>query len=446
MKVLIIDDERNICRLLKEISEEEGYSADVALNAKDGLTKIATYNPDMLFLDVKLPDKSGLDVLETIRNSGYVFPVVMISGHGNIPLAVKALKSGAADFLEKPLSLPMVRLTLQRNLKILRLTQGIRKLKKDAESKYRMVGVSNSIKELKNKIEKVAPTNSKVLIRGESGTGKELVAWAIHKQSKRKGNFIRFNSAAIPAELVESELFGYEKGAFTGAVGSKKGKIEEADEGTLFLDEIGDMNLSAQAKILRVIQEGEFERVGSNKSIRIETRVVAATHKNLEEMVKEGRFREDLYYRLNVVPIVIPPLRERVEDIPVLAQYFSKLFADEMNMPIKQISQDVLDNLVKVTFPGNVRQLRNLIERLYIFTDGPVININDLIINPDEFSSEHEFWTESVSYQVKKMNCEKRYLSEQLKKFEWNITKTAHALGLQQSNLSRKIKELGLKK
>ncbi len=445
MKVLIIDDEKNICRLLKEISEEEGYSADVAFTAEDGLKKLTSFNPDMLFLDVKLPDKSGLDLLEVIRNSGYSCPIVMISGHGNIPLAVKALKTGAVDFLEKPLSLPMVRLTLQRNLKILRLTQGIKKLQKDAESKYRMVGVSQSIKELKVRIERVAPTNSKVLIRGESGTGKELVAWAIHKLSGRKGNFIRFNSAAIPAELVESELFGYEKGAFTGAVGSKKGKIEEADGGTLFLDEIGDMNLSAQAKILRVIQEGEFERVGSNKPIRIETRVVAATHKNLEEMVSKGTFREDLYYRLNVVPITIPPLRERRDDIPVLAQYFSMLFANEMNMPVKQISDAVLESLCKVAFPGNVRQLRNLIERLYIFTDGPVIDKCDLAINPDEFSSEHEFWSESIPYQEKKAQCEKRYLSEQLKKYEWNITKTAHALGLQQSNLSRKIKDLGLK-
>ncbi|MDP8231850.1 MAG: sigma-54 dependent transcriptional regulator, partial [Candidatus Zophobacter franzmannii] len=372
MKVLIIDDERNICRMLKEISEEEGYLAETALTAKDGRELIDAFNPDMLFLDVKLPDMSGLDLLETIQNSGYNFPVVMISGHGNIQVAVQALKSGAMDFLEKPLSLPMVRLTLQRNLKILQLTQGMKRLQRDEESRYRMVGVSSVMQDLKNKISKVAPTNSKVLIRGESGTGKELIAWALHKQSKRKGSFIRFNSAAIPSELVESELFGYEKGAFTGAVGNKKGKIEEADGGTLFLDEIGDMGLSAQAKILRVIQEGEFERVGSNKSIRIETRVVAATHKNLEDMVTKGLFREDLYYRLNVVPLIIPPLRERKEDIPVLAQYFSKLYADEMNMPMKQLSEEVIHKLSNLAFPGNVRQLRNLMERLYIFSEGTI--------------------------------------------------------------------------
>jgi len=369
----------------------------------------------------------------------------MISGHGNIQVAVQALKSGAMDFLEKPLSLPMVRLTLQRNLKILQLTQGMKRLQRDEESRYRMVGVSSVMQDLKNKISKVAPTNSKVLIRGESGTGKELIAWALHKQSKRKGSFIRFNSAAIPSELVESELFGYEKGAFTGAVGNKKGKIEEADGGTLFLDEIGDMGLSAQAKILRVIQEGEFERVGSNKSIRIETRVVAATHKNLEDMVTKGLFREDLYYRLNVVPLIIPPLRERKEDIPVLAQYFSKLYADEMNMPMKQLSEEVIHKLSNLAFPGNVRQLRNLMERLYIFSEGTIIKPSDLTLNPDEMSSDHEFWEESVSFADKKKEFEKRYLQQQLNKFGGNITKTAHALGLQQSNLSRKVHDLNLK-
>ncbi|MBN2829356.1 MAG: sigma-54-dependent Fis family transcriptional regulator [Candidatus Cloacimonetes bacterium] len=445
MKVLIIDDERNICRMLKEIAEEEGYLAETAITAKDGRDLMDAFNPDMLFLDVKLPDKSGLDLLEELRKSGFTLPVVMISGHGNIPTAVKALKSGAVDFLEKPLSLPLVRLSLQRNLKILNLTQGLKKLQQDAESRYRMVGTSNIMEELVARIEKVAPTNSKVLIRGESGTGKELVAWAIHKKSGRKGNFVRFNSAAIPTELVESELFGHEKGSFTGAISSKKGKIEEADGGTLFLDEIGDMGLSAQAKILRVIQEGEFERVGSNKPIRIETRVVAATHKNLEEMVSKGLFREDLYYRLNVVPLNVPPLRERREDIPVLAQYFSKLYAEEMNVPVKQLSEDVLNKLKNLSFPGNVRQLRNLIERLYIFTEGSIIKPADLTLNPEEMASDNEFWEESISFCDKKHQFEKRYLQHQLNKFKGNITKTAHSLGLQQSNLSRKIRDLNLK-
>jgi two-component system nitrogen regulation response regulator NtrX len=306
-----------------------------------------------------------------------------------------------------------------------------------------MIGSSPQIKSVIKLIDKVAKTNSKVLIHGESGTGKELVAWAIHHKSDRRNNsFIRFNSAAIPNDLVESELFGYEKGAFTGADTFKKGKIEEADNGTLFLDEIGDMSLSAQAKILRVIQEGEFERVGSNKPIKIDARIIAATHKDLPELVRTGQFREDLYYRLNVVPIEVPALRDRISDIDDLAQHFSKLNAKEMKVSRKTFSKEALDYLKKQRFDGNIRELRNLIERIYIMFDEEMVDLEMLTILNIRSSKGDSFWEDTTTFSEKKIEFERKYLSIQLQKNDYSVSKTSSALGLQQSNLSRKLKDL----
>ncbi|HOD55500.1 MAG TPA: sigma-54 dependent transcriptional regulator [Candidatus Cloacimonadota bacterium] len=378
MKIFILDDEKNICISLKNILEDEGYACSYSTSVEEGRKIIEGNVPDLLLLDVQLKDGNGLDFLKQIKEVLPDLLVVMISGHSGIKEAVQAMKSGAFDFLEKPLNLTRVKLTVQNALSYSTLQEDYKILKESFNEQYRIIGSSQAIQEVLQLAQKVAKTNSRVLIRGESGSGKELLAYAIHNQSQRsKGPFIKFNSAAIPNELVESELFGYEKGAFTGAVKSKKGKLELADKGTLFLDEIGDMNLSAQAKILRVLQEGEFERVGSNEIIKIDTRIIAATHKNLEEMIENGLFREDLFYRLNVVPLISPALRERREDIPLLVEFFCHKFAAEFNLPLKTLSDGALRQIMNQEFKGNIRELRNLIERLYILR----ACANDICIN-----------------------------------------------------------------
>ena len=443
MKILVTDDEKNIVKLLKEIFEEDNHEVEVAYNGQQAIEKYKSFAPDVTFLDVKMPVLDGVMALEKIKTLNPEATVIMISGHSNIPIAVKSIKVGAYDFLEKPLSLPLIKVTLNKAIKHIRMNSKVNNLQHNLADRYKMIGDSIAMQKLNKLIEKVASTNSKVLIQGESGTGKELVAWAIHARSNRAdGSFIRFNSAAIPLELVESELFGYEKGAFTGAENSKKGKIEEADGGTLFLDEIGDMSLTAQAKILRVIQEGEFERVGSNKTIRVDARIVVATHKNLPQLIEEGKFREDLYYRLNVIPITVAPLRERTDDIITLTNYFSNLNAQEMKIAPKQFTDDALDYLRTLAFPGNIRELKNLIERLYIVAEADIID-SELLKNFYTPSINREkFWEETVNFADKKSEFEKRYFVTQLKKHDSNISRTSQALGLQQSNLSRKIKEL----
>jgi len=446
LKIFILDDEKNICISLKNILEDEGYACSYSTSVEEGRKIIEGNVPDLLLLDVQLKDGNGLDFLKQIKEVLPDLLVVMISGHSGIKEAVQAMKSGAFDFLEKPLNLTRVKLTVQNALSYSTLQEDYKILKESFNEQYRIIGSSQAIQEVLQLAQKVAKTNSRVLIRGESGSGKELLAYAIHNQSQRsKGPFIKFNSAAIPNELVESELFGYEKGAFTGAVKSKKGKLELADKGTLFLDEIGDMNLSAQAKILRVLQEGEFERVGSNEIIKIDTRIIAATHKNLEEMIENGLFREDLFYRLNVVPLISPALRERREDIPLLVEFFCHKFAAEFNLPLKTLSDGALRQIMNQEFKGNIRELRNLIERLYILSDGNVISESDLPL--PSIKSEHKdnsFWEITTSYQDKKEEFEFKYLSKQLEIHDFNVSRTANALGLQQSNLSRKLKELNI--
>ena len=446
MKILIIDDEKNICISLKNIFEDEGFQCEYAVTIEEGKKLVESYYPDLILLDVQLKDGNGLDLLKEIKENNKDTLVIMISGHSGIKEAVQAMRSGAYDFIEKPLNLARIKLTVQNALNFSTLQAEYQALKESYNEQYKIIGESQAIKEALQLAKKVAKTNSRVLIRGESGSGKELLAYAIHSQSARaNAPFIKFNSAAIPNELVESELFGSEKGAFTGAGKTKKGKLEMADKGTLFLDEIGDMNLSAQAKILRVLQEGEFERVGSNDVIKIDVRIIAATHKDLEEMIELKQFREDLFYRLNVVPIISPALRDRIGDIPLLVDYFCKKFAVELNLPLKKFSNEALKQLSVHQFKGNIRELRNLIERLYILCDDDIISEHDLpVLNHDPSQDSASFWDTTALFQQKKEEFEFRYFNRQFEIHGYNVSKTAHALGLQQSNLSRKLKELNI--
>lgn len=445
MKVLVIDDEMNICLSVKNILSDESYDCDYALTAQEGYKKFEEDTPDVVLLDVRLDGMNGLDLLRKLKTINPQAAVIMISGHSGISEAVEAMKLGAYDFLEKPLSLAKVKVTVNKAYEFKMMSQDYQRLKSKVDAAYQIIGESEPIKQLLTTIGKVAQTDAKILLRGESGTGKELVAYAIHTQSKRnKQPFIKFNSAAIPSELVESELFGYDKGAFTGAASNKEGKLEQANNGTLFLDEIGDMNLTAQAKILRVIQEGEFERVGSNKTRKINTRIIAATHKDLEDLVNKGEFREDLYYRLNVIPITVPPLRERAEDIPLLIEHFSLYFAQELQIPQKKFEPETMRMLQSWQYKGNVRELRNLIERIYILTEEAEISPGS-ISNLCRVESSPEFWNQTKPFKEIKREFEYKYLSTQLKMNDNNLSRTADALELQVSNLSRKLKELGIK-
>ncbi|GAB1467673.1 sigma-54 dependent transcriptional regulator [Candidatus Cloacimonadota bacterium] len=449
MKVLIIDDEKNICLTISNILTDEGYEVLSCHTAKDGLSAAEDNDPDLILLDVKLPDMNGIEVLAKLKKSHPGIPVVMISGNSSIADAVKAIKLGAFDFLEKPLSLPKVKLTIAKALEFTQLARELQRMRSESEQNWEMVGNSTAIQDLNAIINKIAPSNAKILIQGESGTGKELVARLIHARSPRLGKpFIKFNSAAIPRELVESELFGYERGAFTGANARKRGKLEEADGGSLFLDEIGDMEPAAQAKILRVIQEGEFERVGGNQTHRIDVRIIAATNKDLASMVKNGSFREDLFYRLNVVPVFTPPLRNRREDIPLLVRHFSIMIAAELSIRPREFSQKALDFLSKPDYPGNVRELRNIIERICLLCDKQILepsDISNMLPNAEINAQLAEFWKATASYADKKREFEINYLSTQLQLFGGSVSRTAEALGLQQSNLSRKLQELGIK-
>ncbi|MDD5315838.1 MAG: sigma-54 dependent transcriptional regulator [Candidatus Cloacimonetes bacterium] len=450
MKILIIDDEKNIRLSLTGILKDEGYTVISFGNILEGLTAFEDEDPDAVLLDVKLPDGNGIDTLKQIKSLAPQIPVIMISGNSNISDAVKAIKLGAFDFLEKPLSLPKIKITVAKALDFYKLSLQVMRMKADTERGWRMIGQSPVMQDLNHLINRVAPSNSKILIVGESGTGKELIARLIHMRSSRADKaFAKFNCAAIPRELIESELFGFEKGAFTGADARKKGKLEEADGGTLFLDEIGDMEPAAQAKILRVIQEGEFERVGSTLTRKIDVRVIAATNKNPPELVRKGEFREDLYYRLNVVPITSPPLRERASDIPLLAEHFAQDLAVELGMKIKRFAPDALLAIQRYQYPGNVRELKNIMERIYLLCDKDILSVADIsAMIPDAGPRGDQgtlFWQETVAFQDKKREFEIRYLSAQLERFGGNISKTAEALGLQQSNLSRKLSELGIR-
>lgn len=450
MKILIVDDEINIRMTLKDILEDEGYTTCMAGTGEKAIALAAKEKVDMVILDVKLPGIDGIETFKKIHKDNPELDVLMISGHSDISTAVNAVKIGAYDFIEKPLSMIKI-LTAARNIQEKQSLQNIVVQEENAQyEKNKLIGESPQIKKVMQLINKVSPTESKVLIRGESGTGKELVAFAIHHGSKRNRKpFIKFNSAAIPESLVESELFGHEKGAFTGADSQKLGKLEQANTGTLFLDEIGDMDLTVQAKILRVIQEGTFERVGGNKTINIDVRLIAATHKNLEEMVQKGTFRDDLFYRLNVVPITIPPLREREGDIEVLTEHFLDFYAQEFNTQRKTVLPSALEMLLKYLFPGNVRELKNIIERLCILVSTDFITKEDIephLILQKSKSKVDDSYLEGKTFKEIKTNFEKQFFQQQLQEHHWNVSVIAKKLGMQQPNLSRKIKELGLSK
>jgi len=452
MKILIIDDEINICISLKNILDDDGYTVRWVTSCQESLVLMKEWEPHLIILDVRLKNENGLDYLKKLREEDQDLPIVMISGHSGISEAVQAMKLGACDFLEKPLNLTKVKLTIKNTLDFYFLKNEYCRIKESFQDQYLMVGQSPNLLALIELCKKLAKTNSKVLIRGESGTGKELLAFALHNYSERRDKpFIKFNSAALPQELIESELFGHEKGAFTGAIRTSRGKIELAHQGTLFLDEIGDMSLSAQAKVLRVLQEGEIQRVGSSQVIKVDTRIIAATHKNLEQLIAQGLFRDDLYYRLNVVPLTCPPLRERISDIPILIHHFNQKFAQELKFPLKKYQPEVLEWFSNYTFPGNIRELKNIMERIYILVDHADITMEDISLftypSENHFATHDikQFWLETKSLSQKKEEFEKHYLQTQLQKFQNNISKTAAALAMQQSNLSRKLKELGIK-
>ena len=441
--ILVVDDEESICQSLRGILSDEGYEVRTAGSGEDALKAIEEDVPDLVLLDIWLPGMDGLEALKIIKAETPQVPVIMMSGHGTIETAVKATKLGAFDFIEKPISLEKVVLLVNHALALVRLEEENRILKQKVTSAYELIGRSRTILELKEMIRIVAPTNAWILIMGENGTGKELVARSIHYQSKRaRRPFIEVNCAAIPEELIESELFGHEKGSFTGAAAKKRGKFELAHEGTLFLDEVADMSLKAQAKILRILQEKKFERVGGNKFIDTDVRVLAATNKDLEKEMEAERFRQDLYYRLNVIPLTIAPLRDRKEDIPILAAQFVNDFCAKEGVEPKAISDDAIDVFMEHNWPGNVRELKNIMERLVIMTQGDTIRADD--IPPLSKEEQHEEAMDTIfmhnSYRKAKMEFEKKFIMKKLQENEGNISKTADSIGLERSNLHRKIK------
>ncbi|MBT8494404.1 MAG: sigma-54 dependent transcriptional regulator [Deltaproteobacteria bacterium] len=442
--ILVIDDEPNILTSLRRALELEGYGVEVAGSGALGLERLAEREIDLVLLDVMMPDMDGLETLGKIRQGDPVLPVVMMSGNASIETAVSATKLGAHDFIEKPLSTDKLLITLSNTLSFAELSRENASLRRRGVSE--MIGQSSGIKRIFDKIEKTAPSSGRVLISGENGTGKELVARAIHEQSKRAdGPFIKLNCAAIPAELIESELFGHEKGAFTGATQQRRGKFELADGGTLFLDEVGDMNLSAQAKVLRVLQEGELERVGGAETLRVDVRVVAATNKKLAEEIETGNFREDLYYRLNVVPIELPALRERREDIPALAQHFLQLVCEENDRKEKTLDSDAVSLLMQHPWPGNVRELRNTIERLVILTgDAPAITADDVSETLPSVKKMRSHFERGTALKDLVASAEREIIISALAANEHHISNTAKELQLERSHLYKKMKALGI--
>ncbi len=447
-RVLVVDDEQGIRAALGQLLEYEGYEVRSESNAPAGIATLEKWKPHLVFLDVKMAGMDGLEGLKRIRQIDATATVVMISGHATIQTAVEATQLGAYDILEKPLDTDRILVLLRNALQQYSLQEENTRLRETIESRYEIVGKSYPIRALTGQIEKVAVTPARVLITGENGTGKELVARAIHRLSSRANKpFIEVNCAAIPSELIESELFGHMKGSFTGAVSDRAGKFEQADKGTLFLDEVGDMSLAAQAKVLRVLQDGEVTRIGGTKSARVDVRVLAATNKSLEEEIAAGRFREDLYYRLNVVPLHVPPLRERREDIPLLAQHFVNLLSQREGAAARTLDASALDTLQRFEWPGNVRELRNAIERVLILAAGPRITEADVTrltgTRPPDASGLGSL-LEIKTYEEFKNAAERAFLLHKLREMDWNVSETARVLDMPRSNLYKKIERYGL--
>jgi len=448
--ILVVDDEAGVRASLAGILGDEGYAVHAVETGEAALVALAARRFDLVLLDVWLPGRDGLEVLGRIRETDAELPVVVISGHGTIETAVKAVRLGAQDFVEKPLSLEKTLLAVKNALERRRLESEVRALKQRLDERYVMVGESPALRRLRAEIEQAAPSNGRALIFGENGTGKELVARAIHVGSLRaSGPFVEVNCAAIPEELIESELFGHVKGAFTGALAARKGKFELADGGTLFLDEIADMSLKTQAKVLRALQEQRIEPVGGAGSVEVDVRVIAATNKDLEEEIREGRFREDLFFRLNVIPFRVPPLRERPEDVPLLARHFMELLSAEHGRRPRSLAPEALAALAQLPWPGNVRELRNIIERLVIMTPGDTIERRHLPASllealPAEAAAAEDAGVGGGSLVEAREAFERRYILEKYRECGGNMSRTAEALGVERSNLYRKMKAYGL--
>jgi two-component system nitrogen regulation response regulator NtrX len=454
-RVLVVDDEKGVREALKQVLEFEEIEVQTCASGLDALQAYAEFRPHLVFLDVKMQGMDGLEVLKRLREHDGQAQVVMISGHGTIQTAVEATQLGAYDFLEKPLDTGRILLTLRNALQHVELAVENVRLRAEVEAQYEIVGSSKAIKAVIERIEKVAPTPARVLITGENGTGKELVARAIHDLSPRaRGPFVEVNCAAIPAELIESELFGHIKGSFTGAVADRAGKFELADGGTLFLDEIGDMSLSAQAKVLRALQEGVIARVGSGKPLPVDVRVIAATNKTLEQEIAAGRFREDLLYRLNVVPIEVPPLRTRRNDIPQLVQHFSEQLCatGRTGLKPKEFEPAALKRLAAHDWPGNIRELRNAVERLLILTFGDAVteaDVDRMVGDGGRTVAEGEAAAGGAllragTFEEFKQAAERAYLLAKLKEHDWNVSETARTLAMPRSNLYKKIERYRL--
>jgi two-component system nitrogen regulation response regulator NtrX len=445
-RILIVDDEESIRRSLAGILSDEGFETGTAADGETALAALREEDqaPDLVLLDIAMPGRDGVEILAEIRRVWPGLPVVMMSGHGTIETAVRATQLGAFDFIEKPLSLEKLLLTLRHALERSHLERENRQLRSESIRAHEILGRSAPIKKLKQQIQVAAPTNGWVLITGENGTGKEMVAKQIHLQSKRAEKpFVDVNCAAIPEELIESELFGHEKGAFTGAIAQKRGKFELANEGTIFLDEIADMSLRTQAKILRILQEHKFERVGGTDTIDVDVRVIAASNKSLEKEIQEGHFREDLYYRLNVIPFHVPSLRERREDLPILAKAFVEEFCAESGTRRKQIAPRAMNQLQAYSWPGNVRELRNLMERLVLMTPGPKIRAEDLPQDLGDRLQREEI--EGVTLGEARRDFEREFLLARLRENDWNISRTAEGIGIARESLSRKVRSLQIK-
>ncbi|MEA3466582.1 MAG: sigma-54 dependent transcriptional regulator [Thermodesulfobacteriota bacterium] len=447
-QILIVDDEKNIRESIVGILQDEGFQTSTAQDGNAAVLAVNDEKPDLVLLDIWMPGMDGIQTLEKLRTIHPDLQIIMMSGHATIETAVTATKLGAYDFIEKPLSLEKLLVCIHNGLKVNQLVEENKNLKAKISRNYEIIGSSSVIEELKQQIAIAAPTSGWVLITGENGTGKELVAHSIHKLSKRFDKpFIEVNCAAIPEDLIESELFGHEKGSFTGATSKRKGKFDLAHEGTLFLDEIGDMSLKTQAKVLRILQEHKFERIGGQRTIEVNVRVIAATNKNLENEIQTGNFRQDLFYRLNVLPFHVPALRERKQDIAILTKIFIKSYCENENTDIKEITDTALKIMEIYPWPGNVRELKNLIERLVIMTPGQLITEENL---PVEIKSQKDKGSLSIAttatnnYKEAKEIFECEFIRSKLAENNWNVSKTAEAISIERSNLHRKIKTYGI--
>jgi len=443
--ILIVDDEPGIRATLRGVLEDEGYRVSTAASGQDALATVAEELPDLVFLDIWMSGLDGLDTLTEMKRLRPDVTVVMISGHGTIETAVKATRLGAWDFIEKPLSLEKTLLVVSRALEHARLERENVALRARLSERTQIIGESAVVRALREQIATAAPSSGRVLIHGENGSGKELVAHAIHAQSARRaGPFVEVNCAAIPDELIESELFGHERGAFTGATARRRGRFELAHGGTLFLDEIGDMSVRTQAKVLRSLEEQAFERVGGKETIKVDVRVIAASNRDLVALIAEGRFREDLYYRLNVIPVEVPPLRARKEDIPLLVEHFIQIFCRENGKPSRRLDGEALAYFMAYDWPGNVRELRNMVERLVIMAPREVIGPADLPPPLRPRDAGDVIVPGVRSLREARDDFERAYILAELRVHDWNMTRTAERLGIERSHLYRKIKAYGI--